>query len=49
MEELAALLNPVSRQFQKLLQGCRCNVPAGRIEKWNKPTQWEMDAKHNIG
>ena len=33
MEELAALLNPENRQFQKLLQGCRCNVSAERIEK----------------
>ena len=27
MEELAELLNPNNEVFQKLLQGCRCNMP----------------------
>ena len=31
MEELADLLNPGNEAFQKLLNGCRCNIPAGGI------------------
>jgi DNA-binding MarR family transcriptional regulator len=30
MEELANLLNPNNKDFQKLLQGCRCGTPDGR-------------------
>ena len=29
MEELANLLNPNNEAFQKLLKGCRCNIPQG--------------------
>jgi len=29
VEEVANLLNPGNEAFQKLLSGCRCNIPAG--------------------
>ena len=32
MEEVANLLNPRNKAFQKLLQGCRCKVPNGIID-----------------
>lgn len=33
MEELAALLNPENRAFRELLEGCRCGISTGIIEK----------------
>lgn len=39
MEELAELLNPGNEAFQKLLQGCRCEIPVGLDQSLAKEPQ----------
>ena len=36
MEALAELLNPDNEAFQKLLKGCRCNIPVGGNGQFNE-------------